>query len=371
MSQENQETNEAKPAVENNDHLRKMFLGGLTPNTNEHMVRNFFYQFGEIEDIVIMRDTATKRSRGFGFITFKSSESVDKAQAARPHVVDGRTIDTKRALPRSAEAAKNEANGSVRKVFVGGLKDYHDEEALREYFQQFGKVVSINILVDKNTGRKRGFAFVEFDDYDAVDKVVLRKTHTIKYMLVDVKKSNYKQVQARRLALQQQQQNGNPATPAPAVGAYPPQAAYSQASYGYPPPQAYAGWGYPPAAPPATNTAYAAPQPPAAYGGYAAPPVQNVAPQQSWNGYAATTPTTWNQGSYAAPAAPNTWNGSPAPAPINYNTPPAANGWNAATPAATVPPPATQQFGNYQQSYNGGPQKNSSLQGNRMNPYSV
>lgn len=83
-----------------------------------------------------------------------------------------RTIDTKRALPRSAEAAKNEANGSVRKVFVGGLKDYHDEEALREYFQQFGKVVSINILVDKNTGRKRGFAFVEFDDYDAVDKVV-------------------------------------------------------------------------------------------------------------------------------------------------------------------------------------------------------
>lgn len=77
-------------AVQTDDHLRKMFLGGLTPNTNEDMIRNFFYQFGEIEDIIIMRDTATKRSRGFGFITFKSSESVDKAQAARPHVVDGR-----------------------------------------------------------------------------------------------------------------------------------------------------------------------------------------------------------------------------------------------------------------------------------------
>ncbi|XP_005190457.1 ribonucleoprotein RB97D isoform X1 [Musca domestica] len=370
MSYESQEKNETNSsAVQTDDHLRKMFLGGLTPNTNEDMIRNFFYQFGEIEDIIIMRDTATKRSRGFGFITFKSSESVDKAQAARPHVVDGRTIDTKRALPRSAEAAKNEANGSVRKVFVGGLKDYHDEEALREYFQQFGKVVSINILVDKNTGRKRGFAFVEFDDYDAVDKVVLRKTHTIKYMLVDVKKSNYKQVQARRLALQQQQQNGNGTVPAPvgdpaAVGTYPP-STYPQTAYSYPPPpQTYANWGYPPA--PTANSSYT--QPPAGYGAYAPPPVQAAAPQQSWNGYA-TAPTSWSQGNYSAPTT-NTWNGTPAPpAPINYNTPPATNGWNSATPAAI--PPTTQQFGNYQQSYNGGPQKNNSLQGNRMNPYTV
>ncbi|XP_061389659.1 ribonucleoprotein RB97D-like [Musca vetustissima] len=382
-SYETEDKDQVKPpaaaaaTTQNDDHLRKMFLGGLTPNTNEDMIRNFFYQFGEIEDIIIMRDTVTKRSRGFGFITFKSSESVDKAQAARPHVVDGRTIDTKRALPRTAEAAKNEANGSVRKVFVGGLKDYHDEEALREYFQQFGKVVSINILVDKNTGRKRGFAFVEFDDYDAVDKVVLRKTHTIKYMLVDVKKSNYKQVQAKRLALQQQQQNGNAATPVPpgdpaAVGTYP-HAAYPQTPYNYPPPQAYAGWGYPPA-PPAPNSAY--PQPPAAagYGAYTAAPVQNVATQQTWNGAYAATPTAWNQGGYSAPTA-SAWNGTPAaPAPVNYNTPPATNGggWTAtASPAAAVPPPVTQQFGNYQQSYNGGPQKNNSLQGNRMNPYTV
>uniref|UniRef100_A0A1I8PCI3 RRM domain-containing protein n=1 Tax=Stomoxys calcitrans TaxID=35570 RepID=A0A1I8PCI3_STOCA len=363
-SYEYERKDQVKPVVPAaDDYLRKMFLGGLTPNTNEDMVRNFFYQFGEIDDIVIMRDSATKRSRGFGFVTFKSASSVDKAQAARPHVVDGRTIDSKRALPRS-ETAKSESNGMVRKIFVGGLKDYHDEEALKEYFQQFGKVVSVNILVDKNTGRKRGFAFVEFDDYDVVDKVVLRKTHTIKYMLVDVKKSNYKQVQAKRLELQQQQNGAMGMAPQAndpnAAGAYA-QAPYSQqAAYSYPPPQAYAGWGYPPPAAPYTQ------QPPA-YGAYAAPPTtQNAAPQQSWNTYAAA-PAWGQQGAYSSPPAANTWSATTAAAPNGYSAPP-ANGWTAAAPAAQCP---TTNFGNYQQSYNGGPQKSSSLQANRMNPYSV
>lgn len=59
-------------------------------------------------------------------------------------------------------------------MFVGGLKDNHDEECLRTYFEQFGNVVSIKILTDRNTGKRRGFAFIEFDDYDAVDKAICK-----------------------------------------------------------------------------------------------------------------------------------------------------------------------------------------------------
>lgn len=47
-----------------------------------------------------MRDPNTKRSRGFGFITYKHAEGIDQAQGNRPHTIDGRQVETKRAMPR-------------------------------------------------------------------------------------------------------------------------------------------------------------------------------------------------------------------------------------------------------------------------------
>jgi len=59
-------------------------------------------------------------------------------------------------------------------VFVGGIKEDIDEDDLKEYFIQFGKVESADIITDKDTKKKRGFAFVAFDDYDPVDKIVCK-----------------------------------------------------------------------------------------------------------------------------------------------------------------------------------------------------
>jgi heterogeneous nuclear ribonucleoprotein A1/A3 len=96
---------------------------------------------------------------------------VDAAQAARPHRVDGREVEPKRAVPRQ-EIAKPEAGATVKKLFVGGLSDAIGEEEMREYFSQFGAVTSSVVVTDKDTGKKRGFGFVEFTDHDPVDKIV-------------------------------------------------------------------------------------------------------------------------------------------------------------------------------------------------------
>lgn len=60
----------------------------------------------------------------------------------------------------------------MKKIFVGGIKEDTEDSHLRDYFTQFGTIEVIDIMTDRNTGKKRGFAFVTFDDHDSVDRIV-------------------------------------------------------------------------------------------------------------------------------------------------------------------------------------------------------
>merc|ERR1712001_234674 len=174
---------------------RKIFIGGLNYNSTEDSLKSHFSQYGELVDVVVMKFPDTKRSRGFGFVTFSNDQEVDACQTARPHTIDGKTVETKRATPRE-EFGKPEAGQTVKKIFVGGLKEDHTEDDIRQYFEEFGKIVAITRLTEKDTGKPRGFGFVEFDDYDPVDKAILKGNqsgHQIKGKRVDVKKAVSKQ----------------------------------------------------------------------------------------------------------------------------------------------------------------------------------
>lgn len=70
------------------------------------------------------------------------------------------------------DSGKPEAQATVKKVYLGGLSDDIEESELRDYFKDFGNIVNVNIVAHKDTGKRRGFAFVEYDDYDPVDKIV-------------------------------------------------------------------------------------------------------------------------------------------------------------------------------------------------------
>ena len=49
-------------------------------------------------------------------------------------------------------------------IYVGNLAFTATDEDLRSAFEQFGEVTSVNIIMDRETGRSRGFAFVEMAD---------------------------------------------------------------------------------------------------------------------------------------------------------------------------------------------------------------
>jgi RNA recognition motif-containing protein len=58
------------------------------------------------------------------------------------------------------------------RLFVGNLSYQTMENDLQDYFSQAGVVVSVNLMLDKMTGKSRGFAFVEFATAEEASKAV-------------------------------------------------------------------------------------------------------------------------------------------------------------------------------------------------------
>jgi RNA recognition motif-containing protein len=179
--------NDEGPTDPESEQMRKLFCRGVNYNTTEEGLKSHFEQWGEVESVVIVKDKETQRSRGLGFVTYCASNSVDDAQANRPHNVDGRDIDCKRAMPRSEQGSGSNNQASVKKLFVGGVYEGITEDALRSYFSKFGNVEFVKVITDRDTGKPKGFGFVAFDDHDPVDKCVLLSSHEMPEGTVQVR----------------------------------------------------------------------------------------------------------------------------------------------------------------------------------------
>uniref|UniRef100_A0A2I3HRW3 RRM domain-containing protein n=1 Tax=Nomascus leucogenys TaxID=61853 RepID=A0A2I3HRW3_NOMLE len=160
--------------------LRKLFIGGLSFETTDESLRSHFERWGMLTDCVVMRDPNTKHSGGCRFVTYATVDEVDAATNARPHKVDGRVVEPKRTVSRE-DSQRPGAHLTVKKIFVGGIKEDTEEHHVRDYFEQFGKM------------EKRGFAFVTFDYHDSVDQIVIPKYHTVNGHNCEVRKALSKQ----------------------------------------------------------------------------------------------------------------------------------------------------------------------------------
>jgi RNA recognition motif-containing protein len=77
----------------------KLYVGGLSWNTDNDGLRQAFERFGDVEDVRVVTDRETGRSRGFGFVTFNSSQA---AQAAISEM-DGTELDGRNIKVNEAE----------------------------------------------------------------------------------------------------------------------------------------------------------------------------------------------------------------------------------------------------------------------------
>ena len=127
-------------------------------------------------------------------------EEVDAAMNARPHKVDGGVVEPKTAVSRE-ESQRPGAQLTVKKIFVGGIKEDTEEHHLRDDFEQDGKTAVIEIMTDRGSGKK-ALLLQTFDDHDSVGKTVFHKYHTVNGHSCEVRKALSKQEMASASASQ-------------------------------------------------------------------------------------------------------------------------------------------------------------------------
>lgn len=88
----------------------------------------------------------------------------------------------------AADNAKESSKGNEdKKIFVGGIAYDVTNEDLTSYFSQYGEVAQAQVKFDRNTGRSRGFAFVEFATGDACRAALGNREQTLKNKQIEVK----------------------------------------------------------------------------------------------------------------------------------------------------------------------------------------
>ncbi|CAG9325032.1 HNRNPA1_2 [Blepharisma stoltei] len=159
---------------------RKLFVGGLAPQTTREKMIEHFQRYGPVQDCILMIDRATGRSRCFGFITMHSSQSADMI-LVEDQIIDGKKVDCKLAVPREQNAPPpvpdNLSSQRTKKMFVGGLPPDVTEDIFRAFFQQFGPIEDSVVMFDRETGSPRGFGFITFISEDSVERVLENYEH--------------------------------------------------------------------------------------------------------------------------------------------------------------------------------------------------
>uniref|UniRef100_A0A2L2XYP9 Heterogeneous nuclear ribonucleoprotein D-like protein n=1 Tax=Parasteatoda tepidariorum TaxID=114398 RepID=A0A2L2XYP9_PARTP len=180
--QEMNGTNGTNTSKSSSDDDRKLFVGGISWDTDQKDLKEYFCKFGDVTDVTIKTDPATGKSRGFAFITFALDETVDNVLKNVPHNIKGKQIDPKRAKARPG----------IKKIFVGGLDIDYPESDIRAYFEKYGKVENIELPFDKVKNQRRQFCFVTFETEDACEQSCKQSKQKIGNKECDVKKATNK-----------------------------------------------------------------------------------------------------------------------------------------------------------------------------------
>ncbi|PNF34319.1 RNA-binding protein 39 [Cryptotermes secundus] len=158
---------------------RTVFCMQLSQRIRARDLEEFFSSVGKVRDVRLITCNKTRRFKGIAYVEFKDPESVPLALGLAGQKLLGIPI-----IVQHTQAEKNRAGNSMpnmvipkgnsgpMRLYVGSLHFNITEDMLRGIFEPFGKIDNIQLIMDPETGRSKGYGFLTFHNADDAKKAL-------------------------------------------------------------------------------------------------------------------------------------------------------------------------------------------------------
>ncbi|XP_078458212.1 RNA-binding protein 39 isoform X2 [Lampetra fluviatilis] len=157
---------------------RTVFCMQLAARIRAKDLEEFFSAVGKVRDVRLISDRNSRRSKGIAYIEFVDLDSVPLAIGLTgqrllgvPIIVQASQAEKNRAAAAAAANLQKLASGPMR-LYVGSLHFNITEAMLMGIFEPFGKIDNIQLMMDPETGRSKGFGFITFSSADCAKKAL-------------------------------------------------------------------------------------------------------------------------------------------------------------------------------------------------------
>lgn len=155
----------------------KIFVGNLPFGVDSTELAGLFGSVGTVEMVEVIYDKVTRRSRGFGFVTMSSVDDVKAVvQQFNGYELQGRALRVNSGPPPPKEDRAPRGGGgsfdSGNRLYVGNLSWGVETSDLQTLFSEHGQVTDAKVVVDRDSGRSRGFGFVTYSTAEEAENAI-------------------------------------------------------------------------------------------------------------------------------------------------------------------------------------------------------
>jgi len=152
---------------------KKLYVGNLADHTTTQDLTGLFAQVGPVVSVRLITDRDTGRSKGFGFVEMESEAAARAITQLHHTALHGRPLSVTEARPQGS----TEGRPSPSRLFVSNLPYETTAAELKDFFSSIGPVSFLSLPVERESGKPRGFAFVEFAE-PAQAQEAIRRFHS-------------------------------------------------------------------------------------------------------------------------------------------------------------------------------------------------